>query len=84
MNAAFLRHEALTALNGVGDPSVGEWEEMGEKAYHIRRRLTALEERRVGPVVDVRGTSEARRRLGVCSRWLPSNWDEPAPVAGEP
>jgi hypothetical protein len=49
-------------LRGVGDPSLGEWWESGRDALHCRRRLSALEQAQVGPVVDVRGTPEARRR----------------------
>jgi hypothetical protein len=32
------------------------------KAVHIRRRLTAREQLLVGPVVDIRGSDEARMR----------------------
>lgn len=35
---------------------------MGDAAFHIRRRLTAREQRDVGPAVDIRGSDEARMR----------------------
>jgi hypothetical protein len=35
---------------------------MGDLAFHVRRRLSAAEERRVGPVMDIRGSDEARQR----------------------
>lgn len=57
-----LEAEALRQLAGVGDPSLGEWREWTGRAFHVRRRLTAAEERRTGPVLDIRGTPEARER----------------------
>lgn len=59
---SMLEAEAVRQLAGVGDPSLGEWREWSGRAFHIRRRLSEAEQRRVGPVVDVRGTSEAARR----------------------
>lgn len=48
---------------------MGEWREWTGAAFHIRRRLTATEQGRVGPVVDIRRTSEAKRRaLGLVDR----------------
>ena len=41
--------------------------------YHIRRRLSAAEEARVGPVVDIRGTEEARRRYLAVRGRLPES-----------
>jgi hypothetical protein len=66
-----LRRFALEALKGVGDASLGEWQAMGDSAYHVRRRLSTVEQRRVGPVVDVRGTPEAERRYARVLRYLP-------------
>ncbi len=43
-------------------------------AFHLRRRLTASEGKRTGPVADIRGTAEARRRaetLGALLRLAP-------------
>jgi hypothetical protein len=57
-----LRALALKALEGVGDASLGQWEEWTGKAFHVRRRLSAEEQKDVGPVVDVRGTQEAFER----------------------
>ena len=53
-------------LNGVGDASLGEWVEAGERGvFHVRRRLSAAEQEEFGiPVVrDVRGTPEYEGRL---------------------
>ena len=56
-----LRSAALVILEGVGDPSLGEWEEEGEVALHLRRRLSAQAEE-TGPVADIRRTPEAVMR----------------------
>jgi hypothetical protein len=61
---AALEREAERQLLGVGDASLGEWREMGRKAFHIRRRLTEREQRLVGPVEDIRRSDEARMRAG--------------------
>lgn len=66
---------AAAALDGLGDPALGEWHEWSGRAYHIRRRLTSVEQERVGPVVDIRRTSEAKRRataLGNLLAYVPS------------
>jgi hypothetical protein len=60
------RQLARMFLNGVGDPSLGEWEETGERGvFHVRRRLSTAEQEQFGiPVVrDVRGTPEYEERL---------------------
>lgn len=54
---------AETALAGVGAAKFGEWRQDRPQAFHIRRRLTRAEEAKVGPVLDLRGTDEARARL---------------------
>lgn len=71
-----LREAALLAIKGVGDASLGEWDEWTGRAFHVRRRLSAREQRNVGPVVDVRGTPEAERRLSVVRKWLPAGYSE--------
>jgi hypothetical protein len=63
--------KALSVLSGIGDPDAGEWWEDGEIATHLRRRLTAAEAALIGPVVDVRGSAEAARRLQAMWRYLP-------------
>lgn len=67
---------ALAALHGLGDSALGEWHESSEIAYHIRRRLSVLEQKEVGPVIDIRGTDEARRRLAKVRQWVPVGWTE--------
>ena len=57
------RLKAATLLVGVGDAAQGEWWEHSAIATHLRRRLTEEEAAMVGPVVDVRGTPEAKRRV---------------------
>jgi len=71
-----LRTVALRALEGVGDVTLGEWEERGRKAYHVRRRLSAAEQVGIGEAVDVRGTPEAERRFEAVQRYLPPGWRE--------
>jgi len=61
---AVLEKEAERQLLGVGDASLGEWREATNRAFHIRRRLSAREQRAVGPVMDIRRSDEARMRAG--------------------
>jgi len=60
-------------LQGVGDPALGEWREVGEKAVHLRRRLTPAEMRSGGiaTVWDVRGTVEHVLRIERMWPYLP-------------
>jgi hypothetical protein len=81
----FLAVPALAAaaqrqLARVGDARLGEWTEWTGRAFHLRRRLTAAEARLVGPVVDIRGTEEARARLCAVPG-LPAQWFAEAEVA---
>lgn len=69
-----LRRSAYAQLENVGDPTAGEWTEHGDRAFHLRRRLTAAEEQHVGPAIDVRGTWEATKRHAAVSRYLPANF----------
>jgi len=72
---AALEAEAVRQLAGVGDSTLGEWREWTGRAFHIRRRLSAREAQRVGPVVDIRRTPEALRRaarLGDMIRFAPA------------
>lgn len=56
-------------LQGVGDPSLGEWREHGSPGsgvVHIRRRLTDAERaasRGALTVRDIRGSTEEKQRL---------------------
>jgi hypothetical protein len=57
-----LARMAAKVLDGVGDRRRGEWAAHEGQFLHLRRRLSAAEEAVVGPVMDVRGADEARRR----------------------
>lgn len=65
---------AECVLDGVGDPALGEWRELGDLAVHLRRRLSEQEAAAIGPVVDVRGTWEHTKRLNRIRRYLPERW----------
>lgn len=71
-----LQRLALDELVGVGDADLGEWiksVDLGPFGWsvHVRRRLSAEEERLVGPVIDIRGTDEAAERLWKVAKLLP-------------
>ena len=76
VSTAVLSRRARQEIEGLGDASLGEWTEMGRKAFHLRRRLSAHEAASVGPVVDIRGTREAMDRLDRVRQWLPAGWAE--------
>lgn len=60
------RQIARRFLNGVGDASLGEWEEEGGGGIvHVRRRLSVAEmdEYGVTEVRDIRGTPEEQERF---------------------
>jgi hypothetical protein len=59
---AILEREAGRQLAGVGDAALGEWRETTRAAFQLRRRLTPREQAAVGPVADIRGTTEAQQR----------------------
>lgn len=71
MSREALRRAALAALAGVGDETLGQWEEWsgaltntaGRNCYHVKRRLSAEEATRIAAPADIRGTPEERRRL---------------------
>jgi len=65
------REMAYEQLAGVGDASLGEWTEDRPKAFHLRRRLNAAEEKRVGPAVDCRTTAEGQQRYEAIKPVLP-------------
>lgn len=45
---------------------------MGERAVHLRRRLSIREAQGVGPVCDVRTTDEGARRFARAQRYVPA------------
>lgn len=64
----------MNALLGVGDVSLGEWYEPPDEwriAFHVRRRLSKVEELITGPAVDIRGTKEAEERLELVAKQCP-------------
>jgi hypothetical protein len=63
---------ARELLDGFGDAALGEWTEDRPKAFHLRRRLSAEEEKRVGQAIDCRSTVEAQERYDAIKRFLPS------------
>lgn len=69
-----LRRAALNAVKGVGDTTLGQWEEWSGTAYHVRRRLSPDEQSLVGDMVDVRGTEEAIRRHAAVKMYLPPSY----------
>lgn len=60
----------MKALEGVGDAGLGEWEERGQDAYHVRRRLTVEEQAPIGGACDIRGSREAQDQLQNAWKWI--------------
>lgn len=67
----FARKIALKALAGVGSADLGQWEERGRVAYHVRRRLSVSEAAIVGEVRDLRRTVEGAMRFDAIKSQLP-------------
>ncbi len=66
---------AERALDGVGEPALGEWRERGRRGVvHLRRRLSDAERAGAGDlgVRDVRGTAEEAARLDRLAREVPA------------
>lgn len=57
-----LREMAYEMLEGFGDVA-HEWTENRLAAFHLRRRLTVDEEKKVGEAVDCRNTAEGLQRF---------------------
>ena len=68
-----LEEIAELELKGVGNAALGEWRERGDRAFHLRRRLTVKEMLYAGidAVCDVRGSEEAARRIQRMRSFLP-------------
>jgi hypothetical protein len=62
-DSRLLREMAYELLDGFGDSEAGEWTEDRPKAFHLRRRLTAKEQERVGEAIDIRRSEEERTRM---------------------
>jgi hypothetical protein len=62
---------AMTILGRHGDPERGEWLENSPIAVHVRRRLSDIEESKIGPAIDVRGTDEGIKRFARAAIWAP-------------
>lgn len=71
MSEQKLARIAEKCLVGVGDAALGEWKDWTGTAYHIRRRLSAREQKIVGDVKDIRNTQEAIERLRKISQSIP-------------
>jgi len=66
---------AESALDGVGDPALGEWRERLPYSVHIKRRLTPEEWGARPWGTDYRKTEEGERRLAEIIARLPeSHW----------
>jgi hypothetical protein len=71
----------MVSLEGVGDSSLGEWEEIGTRAFHLRRRLSDSERKLAGELseVDIRNSPEYGIRRVAMQRYLPAylaDWQE--------
>lgn len=60
-------------LTRVGDAGLGQWIQRREngamRIVHLRRRVSAAEEKRTGPALDIRGSAEMYRRLNVVAMY---------------
>jgi len=54
---------ARWAIEGLGDRALGQWIQTRKVAYHMRRRVTPVEENIVGAVLDIRNTAEVIVRV---------------------
>ena len=68
-----LKELAEQEMGGDGAARLGEWRKQGDRAFHLRRRLTDKEMRDAGieTVCDVRGTEEMMKRLQRIRPFLP-------------
>lgn len=73
---SMLRQQAYKALEGVGDTSRGQWEEISGRIFHLRRRLSEAEQAKVGDAIDIRGTPEQEKRWLAVRKYLPINYRE--------
>ena len=64
-------HAAMRALEGVGDPALGEWVET-HSAVHIKRRLSMQEQITSGlQMIDMRGTEQGKERIMKIAQVVP-------------
>lgn len=71
---SFLRKVAFDALDGVGDASLGQWEEAFDRFFHLKRRLSEAEQGLVGAAIDIRGTDEQTKRWLKVRQYLPEGY----------
>lgn len=73
-----MRHLARKHLEGVGDASLGEWEEFNaeQRVFHLKRRLNEKEHQRVGEAIDIRNTPEQEKRWLKVRRYLPDGYKQ--------
>jgi hypothetical protein len=64
---------ARIQLAGVGNPALGEWREVGDRAVHLRRRLmlSEMHDGGIAAVCDIRGTPEQTTRVERMRPFLP-------------
>jgi len=76
LSESYLRERAHEALEGVGNASLGQWEEYSGYAFHLRRRLTPEEQQAIGEIADIRGTPEQIKRWRRVRRFLPPPYQD--------
>lgn len=78
MPLEFVRHLAQKHLLGVGDASLGEWEEFNDelRVFHLKRRLSAKEQETVGDAIDIRNTPEQEKRWLKVRQYLPDGYKD--------
>lgn len=74
----FVHHLAQKQLAGVGDASLGEWEEFNEdvRVFRLKRRLSVKEQEAVGEAIDIRNTPEQEKRWLKVRRYLPDGYKQ--------
>jgi hypothetical protein len=71
-----LRDRAFTELSGVGDVHRGQWEEVENGIFHLRRCVSEDEQQSIGDMVDIRNTPEQERRWLKVRQYLPAQYQD--------